>query len=364
MKTINYLKLFFICISLVTLISGCATIPIGENIVTYSIGGVTYYPLVTLCDLRGVSMQYDPLTRTVNLSKDLQHSSLRVGDALVLVDNAVVHLSYPIDLYQGTIAVPQQFKEQVFDVLFRQVALVHRRGGTGKIKLNKVVIDAGHGGNDPGAIGKNGLKEKDVNLDIAKRLSALLRAEGVQTLLTRSTDKFIPLSTRVSIANRSGADLFISLHSNAARSRSLSGFEVYYVAPSVSDSKRAAIMARSTSLNLKDAVFSSDTQDLKAIVWDMIYANSRAESIELSRSLCKIMDANIDAKILGVKNARFQVLKGITMPGILIEVGFVSNLNEERLLRTGAYREKLAAGILEGVRDYSLDMALVEAVSR
>ena len=364
MKIRKYLEIFFTCISLIILISGCATIPAGERIVTYSIGGVTYYPLVTLCDLRGVAMQYDPLTRVVNLSKDRQHISLRVGDALVLVNDNVLHLNYPVDIYQGTIAVPRQFKEQAFDLLFRQNVLVYRRAGAGKIKLNKVVIDSGHGGNDPGAIGRNGLKEKDVNLDIAKKLSSLLRAEGVQTVLTRSTDKFIPLSMRVSIANRSGAALFISIHSNAARSRSLSGFEVYYVAPSVSDSKRAALTARSTSLNLKDTVFSSGTLDLRVIVWDMIYANSRAESIELSRSLCKIMDASIDANILGVKNARFQVLKGITMPGILVEVGFVSNLNEERLLRTSAYREKLAAGILEGIREYSPEMALVEVASR
>ena len=364
MKINKYLKTFFVCISLVILISGCATIPTGENIATYSIGGVTYFPLITLCDLRGVAMQYDALLRTVYLSKDAQRVSLRVGDVLMLVNDSVMHLDSPIDVYQGTIAVPRQFKEQVFDILFRQVVLVGRRAGIGKIKLNKVVIDAGHGGNDPGAIGKSGLREKDVNLDIAKRLSSLLRAEGVQTVFTRSTDKFIPLSTRVNIANKSGADLFISIHSNAARSRSLSGFEVYYVAPSVSDSKRAALTARSTSLNLKDTVFSSDTQDLRAIVWDMIYANSRAESIELSRSLCKVMDASIDANILGVKNARFQVLKGITMPGILIEVGFVSNLNEEGLLRTGVYREKLAAGILEGIREYSQDMALVEVASR
>jgi N-acetylmuramoyl-L-alanine amidase len=364
MKNNKYLKIFLTCIGLVILISGCATIPTGENIATYSIGGATYYPLVTLCDLRGVQMQYDALLRTAYLSKDAQRVSLRVGDVLVLVNDVALHLDSPIDVYQGTIAVPRQFKEQVFDLLFKQSTLVLRHPNAGKIKLNKVVIDAGHGGNDPGAIGKNGLKEKDVNLDIAKRLSSLLRAEGVQTVLTRSADKFIPLSTRVSLANHSGADLFISLHSNAARSRSLSGFEVYYVAPSVSDSKRAALTARSASLNLKNTVFSSDTQDLRTIVWDMIYANSRAESIELSRSLCKVMDASIDANILGVKNARFQVLKGITMPGILIEVGFVSNLNEERLLRTAAYREKLAAGILEGIRDYSFDMALVNVSSK
>jgi N-acetylmuramoyl-L-alanine amidase len=367
MKIKQHLKIFISCIILVTLASGCVTVPGGDNIATYSIGGVTYYPLLTLCDLRGVSFQYDPLMRTANLSKDGQQINLRVGDALILVNNNARNLDHPIDIYEGTIAVPRQFKEQVFDLYYKPASVsapARRKLPSGKIKLHKVVIDAGHGGTDPGAIGKSGLREKDVNLEIAKRLSNLLKEEGVQTVLTRSTDKFITLSSRVNIANRSGADLFISIHSNAARSRSLCGFEVYYVAPSVSDTKRASLTARTTSLNLKDGQIASQSQELKMIIWDMIYANSRAESIELSRALCKVMDANIDADILGVKNARFQVLKGITMPGILVEVGFVSNPGEERLLKTGAYREKLAVGILEGIRSYSQDMALVEMVQR
>ena len=356
-------KLYIFVLLIIILISGCATLPTGENIATYSIGGQIYYPLISLCDLRGVAMQYEPLLHTVYLSKDNKTVNLRAGDNLVLVNDNIVHLNFPVDIYQGTIVVPRQFKEQVFDLLFKQPAFVHRRGAE-KIKLTKVIIDAGHGGNDPGAIGKSGLREKDVNLDIAKRLSNLLKVEGVQAVLTRSSDKFIPLSSRVSIANKSGADLFISVHSNAARSRSLNGFEVYYVAPSVSDAKRAALTARSTSLNLKNAIFASNAQELRTILWDMIYANSRAESIELSKTLCKVMDATIDANILGVKNARFQVLKGIRMPGVLIEVGFVSNLNEERLLRTDAYRQKLVQGIVESLRDYSQDMALVELTLR
>ncbi|MDD5465004.1 MAG: N-acetylmuramoyl-L-alanine amidase [Candidatus Omnitrophica bacterium] len=364
MKVDKSLKLFFLSISLVLLISGCVSVPTGENIAAYSIGGKTYYPLISLCDLRHIPMQYEPLLRTVYLSSNNKSVNLRVGDSLILVNDNIMHLNSPVDVYQGTIVVPRQFKEEVFDVLFKPAAAALRRRGAGRIKLARVVIDAGHGGNDPGAIGRSGLREKDINLDIAKRLSSLLKEEGVQTALTRSTDRFIPLSSRVSIANRSGADLFISVHSNAARSRSLSGFEVYYVAPSVSDAKRAALTARSASLNLKDAAFASSSQDLRTIVWDMIYANSRAESIALSHSLCRIMDSCIDANILGVKNARFQVLKGIRMPGILIEVGFVSNLNEERLLRTAAYRQKLAEGIVEGLRDYSQDMALVEESRR
>jgi len=219
-------KLVFLSL-LLLVISGCATLPTGENIATYSIGGQTYYPLVSLCDLRGVVMQYEPLLHTVYLSKENKSVNLRAGDSLILVNDSVVHLNYPVDIYQGTIVVPRQFKEEIFDLLFKQITAGHRRLGTGKIKLTKVVIDAGHGGNDPGAMGRSGLREKDVNLDIARKLSDFLRAEGVATVLTRSSDRFIPLSTRVSIANKSGADLFICIHSNANRSRSLSGLEVY-----------------------------------------------------------------------------------------------------------------------------------------
>jgi N-acetylmuramoyl-L-alanine amidase len=360
----RFLLLPAICYLLSAILTGCATIPSGGRIPAYSINGVTYYPLVSLCDLRGVDMQYDTLISTAYLSKDATRLSLRAGDALVLVNENIMHLSSPINIYQGTIVVPKQFKEQVFDIFFPQVISTQRHLRQRKIKLSKVVIDAGHGGNDPGAIGKNGLREKDINLDLAKKLSHLLRAEGVSTVLTRSADKFIPLSTRVNIANKSEANLFISIHSNANRSRSVSGFEIYYVAPSVSDSKRAGMTAKSASLNLKNAVLASNSQDLQAIIWDMIYTNSRAESIELAHSLCKVMDSSIDANILGVKGARFQVLKGIRTPGVLIEVGFVSNLNEERLLMTSAYRQKLAAGILEGLRKYSQDMALVEVSTR
>ena len=349
---------------LTTVLTGCATVAPHVAVPAYSINGVTYYPLVNLCDLRGVDIKYDTLIHAAYLSKDAKRVNLRVGDELVLVNDNLVHLNSSIDIYQGTIVVPSQFKEQVFDVLFPQVIATHHRLSHERINLIKVVIDAGHGGNDPGAIGRNGLREKDVNLDIVRRLGDLLRAEGVYTVFTRSSDRFIPLSTRVNIANKSGADLFISIHSNANRSRSASGFEVYYVAPSISDSKRAYMTARSASLHLKNAVFASNSQDLQAIIWDMIYTNSRAESIELSHSLCKVMDSCINANILGVKGARYQVLKGVRMPGILIEVGFVSNLNEERLLRTSVYRQKLAEGILEGIREYSQDMALVEVSSR
>jgi len=357
------LKLAVLFILIVLVFSGCATLPTGDGLPVYSIGGTAYYPLVSLCELRGVDFKYDTLTMAAALAKDGKRINLRPGSTLILVDDRPMRLKEPVDIYQGAVVVPRQFKEQIIDVLFKPSALA-RKYGAAKIKLSKIVIDAGHGGNDPGAIGRSGLREKDVNLDIAKRLSKLLRQEGVETVMTRSGDKFIPLPNRVSIANGSGADLFVSIHSNASRSRSLNGFEVYYVAPSVSDSKRASSAWRGENLNLKGAEFASSSADLKMIVWDMVYTNSRAESIKLSNALCKVIDKDIGVKILGVKAARFQVLKGIKIPGVLIETSFISNSGEEKLLKSNIYRQKMAEGILEGLRNYSQDMALAEVSGR
>ena len=343
---------------------GCASVPLKEALPAFNINGTTYLPLVTLCDLKNITWQYDTFARTVVLNKDSHRINLMVGDTLVLVDGIPQYLKYPVDFYQGAIVVPYRFKEQIIDVLFKEYYPQRKAAMPLPLKIRKIVIDAGHGGNDPGAIGRTGLREKDVNLDIAKRLSSLLRSGGVGVVMTRSSDRFIPLSDRVAIANNSGADLFISIHSNANRVRSLNGFEVYYVAGSVNDAKRAYASANNAPLNLDNAYFGGYSLDLKAIVWDLIYTNSRAEAIELARSLCRTMNSNLDARILGVKGGRFEVLRGVRMPAVLIETGFLSNYNEERMLKNSYYRQKVAQSLEEGIREYSHDTALTEIAQR
>jgi N-acetylmuramoyl-L-alanine amidase len=228
-------------------------------------------------------------------------------------------------------------------------------------KIKKVVIDPGHGGNDPGTIGKTGLREKDVNLDIAKRLSSLLRLEGIETVMTRTTDKFIPLEQRVQIANNSHADLFISVHSNSNRLRSLNGFEIYYISEGIDDFQRALSSAEGSVLNLDTAYFYHPSKDLKAIVWDMIYNYNRAESIELSRSIRRSLDANLPARVLRIKGANYYVLKGVQIPAALIEIGFLSNHKEERLLKNSYYRQNIADAIARGIKDYAKEYTLMEA---
>ncbi|MFA5275313.1 MAG: N-acetylmuramoyl-L-alanine amidase [Candidatus Omnitrophota bacterium] len=364
MKYKNLKFIFIILVSGLYLLTffGCATAPLRENIPSYSLNGTTYYALIPLCNLRGINWEYDTFTRAVTLKKDSHTLNLTVGDELILIDGITQRLSKPVDMYQGTIVVPYKFKEEIIDVLFKKYYPVSKKVSLSRIK--KVVIDAGHGGNDPGTIGRTGLREKDVNLDLAKRLGNLLKGQGVEVIYTRATDRFIPLESRVDIANRSGADLFISIHSNANRVRSLNGFEVYYVAASVSDSNRAVASARSAGINLEDSYFASNSLALKATLWDMIYTYNRAESIELSHSICRFINNNCDTKVIGVKAARYYVLKGIRMPGILIEAGFLSNASEERMLKNPFYRQKIVESIMEGIGDYAQGAYLMEAAKR
>jgi N-acetylmuramoyl-L-alanine amidase len=286
-----------------------------------------------------------------------------VGDNLVLVDGEPKTLHNPVELYQGAVVVSYKFKQDIIDVLFKASA-PSPEARLPLRSIRKIVIDAGHGGSDPGAIGKLGLREKDVTLDIAKRLNSLFKAEGIQVVMTRSTDKFVPLSTRVDIANNSGADLFISVHANANRVSGLNGFEVYYVSTKANDSQRAELAAKEARLNLDDSYFASNSTTLKAILWDMLYTYDRAESIDLARYICRDIDQDVNCRILGIKEANFYVLKGVRVPAVLLEVGFVSNYKEERMLKNDYYRQQIAQAIAQGIENYIRGDVLMEAYSR
>lgn len=340
--------------------SGCATVPGREALPAYDINGVPYVSVASLCELKGISWEYDTFGRTVILRKGAHRINLKVGDTLALVDGSAVNLKHPVDIYQGAVAVPCRFKEQVLDDLFADVRPA-AAGPAIASAIKKIVIDAGHGGYDPGAIGRTGLREKDVNLDIAKRLALLLREGGVEVIMTRSSDTFISLSQRVNIANRSRADIFISIHSNANRVRALSGFEAYYISPGISDAKRALSSAKYSPLALERNYFSHSGLNLKATLWDMIYTSNRAESIELARAICRSVGRELDTRVLGVKGANFYVLKGVEIPAILIEVGYLSNYNEERLLRNNFYRQQVAETLKQGIGNYARDYYFAEA---
>jgi N-acetylmuramoyl-L-alanine amidase len=344
-------------------LSGCASVPTREVLPTYYLNGTTYLSLNSICRVKDLEWDFDTYTRRITLNKDAHRINLMVGERLVLVDGLPQHLEHPVDIYKGEVMVPDKFKLEIIDVLFRK-SLGRPKGKAALSRIKKVVIDAGHGGHDPGAIGKTGLKEKDVTLDIAKKLAQLFSENGIDVVMTRTHDTFITLEQRAEIANRSQADLFLSIHANANRVRWLNGFEVYYISPYVDDEGRAMRAARGSDLNLDRASFSHASLNLKATLWDMLYTYNRAESISLAYSLCDSLKRSVNVKILGVKAAGFSVLKGTQMPAVLIEVGFVSNNDEECLLRNSYYRQQLADAIFQGTRDYAQGSGLTRFAQR
>ncbi|TBR17868.1 hypothetical protein EPO66_01950 [bacterium] len=342
-------------------LGGCATITTREGISTYTLNGATYISLTSFCDLKGIKWDYDTFTRTIVLTKGAHKVSLRAGDKMALVDGRSKYLANPVDIYQGTMVIPYSFKEILSGVFSENGSYVYRRQSASRRKIRKIVVDAGHGGHDVGAKGKMGLREKIINLDIAKRLAQLLKEEGIDIVFTRSSDRFITLPGRVEITNNCGADLFVSIHNNAHRSRSVHGFEIYYVSPTVSDYDRAVYAAGHAKMNIPSNCFAENSRELKEIIWDMTYTYSRAESIALSRAICRKIDNETNAKILGVKNARFYVLRGAKIPAVLVEVGYLTNLDEESYLKDGSYRQKMAQAIKDGIDSYINEVNLADA---
>jgi N-acetylmuramoyl-L-alanine amidase len=221
-------------------------------------------------------------------------------------------------------------------------------------KLRRIVVDAGHGGKDPGAIGPSGLMEKDVTLAMAKRLATRLEKElGCQVVLTRDKDVFLPLEERTAIANRVGADLFISIHANASTNRNAQGIETYYLNFSKND-KAAAVAARENGTSLKEV------GDLELILFDLMANSKINESSRLAAEIQKSLVDQLgryypDVKNHGVRQGPFYVLLGANMPSVLVETAFISNKTEEKRLRNSKYQDHAATAIAHAVRNFSLD---------
>jgi N-acetylmuramoyl-L-alanine amidase len=215
--------------------------------------------------------------------------------------------------------------------------------------VRRVVIDAGHGAQDPGAIGIGGLQEKDVTLDLALRVRDILQAAGYATVLTRDRDVYLPLEERTALANTARGDLFLSLHCNSSDDGNLSGVETYYL--NLASSRRAiATAARENSMALANM---SDLQDLLKEIYNSKMDESSQFAAAVQRSLhASLRRSYADVKDLGVKQAPFYVLIGAQMPSVLAEVSFINHRAEGRRLADPAYRQLIAQAIADGVKRY------------
>jgi N-acetylmuramoyl-L-alanine amidase len=223
------------------------------------------------------------------------------------------------------------------------------------------VVDAGHGGHDPGAIGPRRVREKDVTLAMAKKLARKLRDAGFEVVLTRDRDRYLPLEERTAIANTARADLFVSIHANAHPRRNRSGVETYYL--NVADDRYAArLAARENGLDPEqgEAV-------LTRILTDLEVKASAGQSRRLAEAVQREVTAGVRSRVgevrdLGVKGALFYVLLGARMPAVLVETAFVSNREEERRLASARYQDVVASGIARAVVAYARSEARVAAV--
>ena len=217
--------------------------------------------------------------------------------------------------------------------------------------IRKIVLDPGHGGKDPGAIGVGGIAEKDIVLAIAKKLERKLKQEmGVEVVLTRRDDRFIPLEDRTAIANAEGADLFVSLHMNASPNGEAKGLETYYL-DNTNDEASLRLAARENGTSRRNV------SDLQFILSDMTQNMKLEDSITLAHhlqhSLIDGMSTRLaDVKDLGVKKALFYVLVGARMPSVLVEMFFITNKAEGRAMSQETYQNAVVDALYDGILKY------------
>jgi N-acetylmuramoyl-L-alanine amidase len=231
------------------------------------------------------------------------------------------------------------------------------------LKIGKIVIDAGHGGHDVGTIGPNGLLEKDLVLDVAKRLGRLLESRlGAEVIYTRQDDTFIPLETRTAIANRERADLFISIHANSSRDENARGVETYYL--NFTSSPEALEVAARENAVSEQSIY--ELQDLvKKIALKEKIEESREFASDVQQSLYGGLSLrNSGVRNRGIKKAPFIVLIGANMPSILAEISFVSNPTDERKLETAEHRQRIAESLYRGVSKYANGLSGVKVASK
>ena len=226
------------------------------------------------------------------------------------------------------------------------------RGGMQPLRL--IVLDAGHGGHDSGAMGPSGVMEKDVVLDVTRRVARMIEPGlGVKVVMSRDSDVFVPLRERTNFANKQGADLFVSIHANAHPQAVSEGVETYFLSSEASDNAARQVAATENNVVQLESPASRRQGDvLKSILWDLAQSEFQEESSFMAETVQDSMSKSLNLVSRGVKQAGFYVLGGAAMPAILIEIGFLTNRKEEKKLATPEHREALARAIYAGLAEY------------
>jgi N-acetylmuramoyl-L-alanine amidase len=283
----------------------------------------------------------DPLVRRVAVAGERVHIDLGPG-----VQTATYTLERPFrlvfDLHRPTTTVPAPPVESL--------------GGHGAREkgIRTIVLDPGHGGGETGAIGPSGTLEKDLTLALARALKHKLESQmPVKVVLTRDEDAPLPLETRTAVANQNQADLFLSIHLNSAAGSGARGAETYFLSLTASDARAE----QSAQAENRPAEGDLASYDLQLILWDLAQSRHLAESQTVARLIQEELNQALGLRDRGVKQAPFRVLMGAAMPAVLVELGFLSNPEEESRLADAAYRAGLVDALARAVARYRAQVA-------
>jgi N-acetylmuramoyl-L-alanine amidase len=344
--------------------------------------GHPYLPLAGLTGPWEATGTWSELTGRAEVKMPGHSLTLSADNTFCQIDGKSYNLYYPVRHYQGELWVPMElFQRYLIPLWGRTVSYDDKtkRLSLGGFQasaptppaaakssniieqraIRKVVVDPGHGGKDPGAVGPTGLKEKDVNLEIGLRLKAILEDMGLLVVMTRDDDTFIPLSGRTDLANREAADIFISVHCNAApwkkRARkTMKGSETYFLSLAKTDDARATAAMENAAIQFEQPDDKTKNLDeVQFILWDMVQNQYLTESADLAEYVQEALGSSLPFPSRGVSQAGFYVLNGAYMPAILVESAFISHKDEEKLLKQSDTKRKIAQAIAKGLAAFA-----------
>ena len=300
---------------------------VAQSAVALTVKDIDYIPISQLAQICGMRYRTNVVGKSQSVYSKLSSMSFSVNSRMISLNGTTVWLGHPVVGYKGMLYLAKRdYFKTIRPILFPQ------NNGTPK-RLFNIFIDAGHGGKDKGAINKTyKVSEKALNLDIALRLGRELRKNGYNVSFSRTTDTFLELADRPALANRRGADLFLSIHCNAA-SPSISGVETFALTPRAMPSTTSAKVGR------------GDYEKFNG------HANDEWNEM-LSYYIQRALHSQTRSQDRGVKRARFAVLKDTKMPASLIECGFISNNAECKKLLSADYRQLIARTIANAVMNY------------
>lgn len=310
------------------------------------IDGAAYLPLETLARENGLAYQYDPILKNALLTGPKGIFKTHVGAEFAWDGRRLIRLERKVCLSDGAVMVPESALEYLMPAPTPapEPAVVSRP--------IRIVIDAGHGGHDFGAISR-GLAEKRVVLEVARGVWQELEKAGFRVRMTRKGDEFIPLEGRVRVAGDDDADFFVSIHANASLSKSLKGFETYYLSEKADDEFLAQNRAGHEPFRSETAKFDLRNNELKAVVWDLKQEDNRRRSVNLAETIGRSVERSVSISNRRFRSAEFFVLKWTDCPAVLVEMGYLTNDEDEKNLKQPSYRRQMAHAIAEGIIQYA-----------